>query len=465
MRTHPAYLTFLPLWMGGSLLAHQLDFAIAEPEAGHRHTLLVSTGHAYLWSSGMALACAAGIVMMALGIIVAVARGTGRQPRPWMAAVGAPAMFAVQEIMERALTDEGASLALLSEPTFLPGLMLQAPFALAAWAVALVLMRGATSVRRQWVVGARKPRRPSNHLVAPEEWNTPSRAPRARRIAHLDAGRAPPRNWRPQPRNTHTNKEHFMRRSIAQTIILTAIMIAATTATAAAHVEFVPSTVSGEEAALVTLTVPHDCNGKGTTSIETQVPKDVTVFTPVEAPGWTIVTKESGAEHEMPMGDEAASDEHMKEMHAGGTGGHVDSVTWTHTGGALAHGTAIAFHALVAVNSKATDMIHLPTIQSCPEGQKISWIDTPAKGETMDDLESPSPMLEVDADAAGGHHADEASTDDKADKDDHADDDGDVTAKDAKDAAGSAKTMAIIALVIAVFGLLGGLMTGRRKRS
>jgi periplasmic copper chaperone A len=230
-------------------------------------------------------------------------------------------------------------------------------------------------------------------------------------------------------------------------------------ATAFGHVGFTPDEVPVDDAALLTMTVPHDCNGKGITSVEVQVPEEVTYFTPVEAPGWTIAVK-GGEAHSHSSSEDAAA-EHDKAMKAGSTGGAVESVTWTHQGGPLPTGVAAAFQVLVGVDAAAKgSTIHIPAIQNCPGGQSVAWTEVPAKGESHDDLESPAPMISAVAASGGGHMADESESDHSAMKAvaaeemDHAEDE-DVE---------RAQTIAIVGVVLGAIALLIGFIALRRRK-
>lgn len=140
------WLLALPLLAAGSLFAHSLAYALVEPGAAERARLLRSTGHGYLAAAPILLA---GATALALAAIVAYAlRGRrGRvSPLPaWPLALVPLAGFALQEQLERLAS--GAPLDAF-EPTFLVGVALQLPFALAAVLVARRLARAAESVGR-----------------------------------------------------------------------------------------------------------------------------------------------------------------------------------------------------------------------------------------------------------------------------------------------------------------------------
>ena len=69
------------------------------------------------------------------------------RPSLWAFGLVAPALFTCQEHIER-LAHDGTVPWLAGEPTFLAGLALQLPFALAAYLVARLLLRVARSIAR-----------------------------------------------------------------------------------------------------------------------------------------------------------------------------------------------------------------------------------------------------------------------------------------------------------------------------
>jgi hypothetical protein len=129
-RTAVVWPVTLTLAAGGVLLAHELAYRLTGVGGGAGGG---GGGHAYLAHVPQ--------VLLALGVAAAaVAAKGGRRPTPpprAFALLGVAA-FVVMEHVERL----GAGVPwLLTSPVFLLGLVLQLPFALAAWWVARVLLR------------------------------------------------------------------------------------------------------------------------------------------------------------------------------------------------------------------------------------------------------------------------------------------------------------------------------------
>ena len=137
------WLIVLTLVALGSLLAHQVAYrVVAGDQAG---ALLDATGHDYLKRLPVG-AVLAGVCLI-LGLVLAgadrvQARRTATVPA-WLVAALPMIGFALQEHLERYAASGhvhwGASL----EPTFVVGLLLQLPFAAAAYLLARLLLRAA----------------------------------------------------------------------------------------------------------------------------------------------------------------------------------------------------------------------------------------------------------------------------------------------------------------------------------
>jgi hypothetical protein len=152
-------LASLGLAIVGSQLAHGAVYRIVAPNAHERTHLLADTGHAYLRFAPLGLAVVCVLLGMAL---VAEWRSAGDgatrlRPRPSLFVVVAPVLFVFQEHFERLLHDGAFPLAAATDRTFLLGLVLQLPFALAAYALARLSL-AATRVARR-LLSPPRPRR------------------------------------------------------------------------------------------------------------------------------------------------------------------------------------------------------------------------------------------------------------------------------------------------------------------
>jgi hypothetical protein len=133
-RRGAAWLLALPLALASWLGAHCLAYWLVSPGATSHMGLHHESGHAYL---GYTPAIAVwGLALLAAGLLLCVGQGLrGRRPsRPpvRLFVLLPPIGFAVQEHLERLIGTGAIPLDLVLEPTFVTGLALQLPFALAA---------------------------------------------------------------------------------------------------------------------------------------------------------------------------------------------------------------------------------------------------------------------------------------------------------------------------------------------
>jgi hypothetical protein len=141
MRHRAAWLIPLPLVVASWLGAHSLAYWLVSPGGTGHMGLHTVSGHGYL---GYAPALAVwGLALVLAGLVLCVGDGLqGRRPSPPPVRVFVflpPVGFAVQEYLERLIGTGGIPHDLVLEPTFLVGLALQLPFALAALLVAHAL--------------------------------------------------------------------------------------------------------------------------------------------------------------------------------------------------------------------------------------------------------------------------------------------------------------------------------------
>jgi len=184
-----AWLLSLGLAAAGGLAAHSVAYRVAEPHDERRAHMLEETGHGYLDPALLGTLCVALIVVGFTGRVLADA---GRADRPplWLFALAPPLGFALQEHAERALHHDTLLLAVL-EPTFLAGLLLQLPFALAALLAARALLAAADAVARNIGSPPRPRLGPDASLALPGTYRIPS----SPTLIGARGQRAPPRSF------------------------------------------------------------------------------------------------------------------------------------------------------------------------------------------------------------------------------------------------------------------------------
>jgi len=178
----------LPLVLAGSQAAHALAYALVYPQAQVRASTLLTTGHAYLSELpfALALAAAAAFVTLLVTAVDAARRRPARDAPAWAFALLAPATFVLQELLELSLHTGTFGWHAFLAPTFVPGLLLQLPFAAVAYAIARLLLR----VARRIGAGFAQPRlvQPAG-VVAISLWLRPL----VSLVAAAAQPRAPPR--------------------------------------------------------------------------------------------------------------------------------------------------------------------------------------------------------------------------------------------------------------------------------
>jgi hypothetical protein len=144
----------------GSQIAHAVAYRLVTPDEHDRAQVLAATGHHYFGYVRPLLALAIGIVVVVLvAEVLAARRGSSLcAPRPWRFGVVALVVLFAQEHLERFAHDGVFPWTAVLEPTFVAALVLQVPFALAAYLVARVLLSAARAVGQR--LREAPPRRP-----------------------------------------------------------------------------------------------------------------------------------------------------------------------------------------------------------------------------------------------------------------------------------------------------------------
>jgi hypothetical protein len=124
----------IPLAIASWLGAHCLAYWLVSPGAEHRMGMHAEHGHAWLgYTPALAIW---GLAVVVAGLVLCAGAGLrGHRPSSpplWHFAILPPVGFVVQEHAERLIGSGSIPADLVLEPTFLLGLALQLPFALAA---------------------------------------------------------------------------------------------------------------------------------------------------------------------------------------------------------------------------------------------------------------------------------------------------------------------------------------------
>jgi len=169
-------------------------------------------------------------------------------------------------------------------------------------------------------------------------------------------------------------------------------------APAGAHVSGTPSESAAGSYTVLTMSVPHGCDGSPTTRVEIQVPESVLSVTPTRNPYYDL-------EANIEKLDEPVADAHGNEVTE-----RTASIVYTAKGDPLPEGQRDTFELSFQVPDRAGELLAFPTIQTCRQGE-TGWVEVPSEGQDPDELESPAPAFEITVASAEGGHGDAAAED------------------------------------------------------
>ncbi len=212
---------------------------------------------------------------------------------------------------------------------------------------------------------------------------------------------------------------------------------------ASAHVSASVTDASAGAFTVLTLSVPHGCDGSPTTRIEIQVPESVLAVTPTRNPYYEL-------EPTIEQLDEPETDAHGNEITE-----RTTSIVYT-ADTPLPDGQRDTFELTFQVPDVEGEVLAFPTIQTCEKGE-TAWTQVPAAGQDEDELENPAPSFTVLPASGEGHHGEVA-----AETDDH-----DASAEPVADDAdgGDSSALGWAGLGAGLLGLVAGGLALARTRS
>ncbi len=158
---------------------------------------------------------------------------------------------------------------------------------------------------------------------------------------------------------------------------------------ASAHVTAGGSTTEAGEYTVLTVSVPHGCDGSPTTKVAIKIPADVLAVTPTRNPFWDVSTTI----------DKLAKP--TKDSHGNTVTERTGMVTYI-AKTPLPDDQRDAFELSFQIPDKAGEVLAFPTVQTCEKGE-TSWVEVPAKGADADELEHPAPAFVITPDDEGEH--------------------------------------------------------------
>lgn len=207
-------------------------------------------------------------------------------------------------------------------------------------------------------------------------------------------------------------------------------------APASAHVTISASTTAAGAFTVLTVSVPHGCDGSSTTEVAIQVPEGINAVTPTRNALWEVAK-------ELEQLDPPLTDAHGNELTE-----RVATVTYT-ARSPLPEGYRDAFELSLQLPDDEGATLVFPTIQTCEEGES-AWIEVAQDGQAEDDLELPAPSVTISAAEGEGHGAGEAAASPDADDPDH----DDAGHDDAGDLGPWALGVGILGLLVGAFAVV-----------
>ncbi len=221
---------------------------------------------------------------------------------------------------------------------------------------------------------------------------------------------------------------------------------------ASAHVTVTPETTAANSYTIVTMSVPHGCDGAPTTRVAVQIPEDILAVTPTRNAYYDVVTK-------MEQLAEPVTD-----LHGNSVTERVASVVYT-ARTPLPEGQRDSFELSMQLPDEPGETLAFPSIQTCQKGE-TAWIEVPTGDQDADDLEHPAPAFEITE--AGDDDSAATSTDDVEQRTGDAEAAGSTpqsSSVEAEDDSGAGTTLGVVGLVLGALGLAtGGTALARVRR-
>lgn len=161
-----------------------------------------------------------------------------------------------------------------------------------------------------------------------------------------------------------------------------------TAAPASAHVTVSPSVTSAGSYTVLTVSVPHGCDGAGTTKVSIKIPEEIVSVTPTVNVNWTA--SKVLADLNPPV----------KDSHGNEITQRVSEVVYT-AKTPLPADLRDTFQLSLKLPDTPGKTLVFPSVQTCEKGE-TAWVQVPAQGQKADDLEHPAPGFTVTEAAKGG---------------------------------------------------------------
>lgn len=164
-----------------------------------------------------------------------------------------------------------------------------------------------------------------------------------------------------------------------------------------AHVTIAEGSVVAGTYEILTVSVPHGCEGSATTEIAIQIPEGINAITPTRNALYSV-------EKVMEDLETPITDSHGNEVTE-----RVAQVVYT-ADSPLPDGLRDDFELSLRIpDDAAGSTLYFPIVQTCEQGE-AAWVQIPEEGQAADELDAPAPSVEVVAAAPDSSPAQAADT-------------------------------------------------------
>ncbi len=171
---------------------------------------------------------------------------------------------------------------------------------------------------------------------------------------------------------------------------VTGVSLLALTASAGAHVTITPTTTTAGAYTVLTVSVPHGCDGSATTKVAIQIPAEILAVTPTRNPLWEVTKQKKQLA-------EPVTDAY------GNAVTERDAIVVYTAKSPLPDGYRDAFELSLKLPEEEGKTLVFPAIQTCEKGE-TAWTEVAGADQDSEELEHPAPTLTVTAaEAEGGH--------------------------------------------------------------
>lgn len=177
----------------------------------------------------------------------------------------------------------------------------------------------------------------------------------------------------------------------AAAVLTAAGAVVASATPANAHVTVTPDTTEAGAYAVLTVSVPHGCEGSATRRVEIGIPEQIHSVTPTRNPLWTL--REETETLAEPITD--AHGNQVTERDA--------AVVYT-AKQPLPDGERDVFELSAQLPDAPGETLVFPVVQTCVKGE-AAWVETAAEGQDPEELEYPASTVTVTEPVQGGEGA------------------------------------------------------------